>query len=83
MATKKKKPRANSPDLREVLQDNLRELKVFKVGKVELDIYVVGLDENDVLLGIQTRKPLKPETKIKSVENGKRSRIQNIQLLFP
>lgn len=41
--------------LREVLQANLRELKVFKVGKVDLDIYAVGLDENDVLLGIVTK----------------------------
>lgn len=41
--------------LKEVLENNLRELKVFKVGKIRLDIYVVGLDENDKLLGIKTK----------------------------
>ena len=41
--------------LREVLENNLRELKVFKIGKIRLDIYVVGLDENDKLLGIKTK----------------------------
>ncbi len=41
--------------LKEVLENNLRELKVFKVGKIRLNIYVVGLDENDKLLGIKTK----------------------------
>ena len=41
--------------LKEVLENNLRELRVFKVGKIQLDIYVVGLDENDKLLGIKTK----------------------------
>ena len=41
--------------LKEVLENNLRELKVFKVGKIQLNIYVVGLDENDKLLGIKTK----------------------------
>jgi Nuclease A inhibitor-like protein len=41
--------------LKEVLENNLRELKVFKVGKIRLDIYAVGLDENDKLLGIKTK----------------------------
>lgn len=41
--------------LKEVLEKNLRELKVFKVGKIRLDVYVVGLDENDKLLGIKSK----------------------------
>jgi len=41
--------------LKEVLENNLRELRVFKVGKIQLNIYVVGLDENDKLLGIKTK----------------------------
>ena len=41
--------------LRSVLEDNLRELKVYKIGKIELDVYAVGLDENDKLLGIRTK----------------------------
>ncbi|MCY7374721.1 MAG: nuclease A inhibitor family protein, partial [Pyrinomonadaceae bacterium] len=41
--------------LKETLENNLRDLKVFKVGKIELDIYVVGLDAENTLLGIKTK----------------------------
>ena len=41
--------------LEQSLANNLRELKVFKVGKIQLKIYVLGLDENDKLLGINTQ----------------------------
>jgi hypothetical protein len=41
--------------LRDLLKNNLRDLKVFKVGKIEIDIYVVGLDAESVLMGIQTK----------------------------
>ena len=41
--------------LKEVLENNIRDLKVFKIGKVELDIYVVGLDSENTFLGIQTK----------------------------
>ncbi len=40
--------------LQKVLENNLRDLKVFKVGEIQIKIYVVGLDENNVLLGIKT-----------------------------
>lgn len=40
--------------LQELLQQNLKDLKVFKIGKSEIDIYVVGLDSENVLTGIQT-----------------------------
>lgn len=40
--------------LKEVLEKNLRDLKVFKVGKIQLNIYVVGLDVENRLLGIKT-----------------------------
>lgn len=42
-------------DLRDLLKNNLRELKVFKIGKIELDVYVVGLDEENKLTGIKTK----------------------------
>ena len=42
-------------DLKELLQDNIRDLKVFQVGRVELDIYVVGLDADNNLIGIKTK----------------------------
>lgn len=40
--------------LRELLEANLSELKVFKIGEVEIDIYVVGLDSDGRLTGIKT-----------------------------
>ncbi len=41
--------------LKELLEKNLRDLKVFRIGKTELDVYVVGLDAEDNLLGIETK----------------------------
>ena len=41
--------------LKELLEKNLRDLKVFKIGKIQLDIYVIGLDAENNLLGIQTQ----------------------------
>ena len=38
-----------------LLEENLKDLKVFKVGQIELDIYVVGLDSQSVLTGITTK----------------------------
>ncbi len=42
-------------NLKTVLEQNLRNLKVFKVGKIQLDIYAVGLDSEDKLMGIKTK----------------------------
>ncbi len=36
-------------------EKNLRDLKVFKIGKIQIDVYVVGLDAEDNLLGIETK----------------------------
>ena len=41
--------------LKELLQKNLRDLKVFKIGTIELDVYAVGLDSENVLMGIKTK----------------------------
>ena len=41
--------------LKEVLENNIRDLKVFRIGKIELDIYVVGLDAENTFLGIKTK----------------------------
>ena len=41
--------------LKELLQRELKNLKVFKVGQIELDIYVVGLDSDNFLTGIQMK----------------------------
>lgn len=41
--------------LKGLLENNLTDLKVFKVGRIELDIYFVGLDKEGNLAGIQTK----------------------------
>lgn len=41
--------------LKNLLEKNLRELKVFKIGKIELDVYAVGLDAENILTGIRTK----------------------------
>ena len=41
--------------LSEVLQGYLRELKVFRLGRVQVDIYIVGLDETGHLAGVKTQ----------------------------
>lgn len=41
-------------DLKNLLQNNLKNLKVFKVGQINLDIYVVGLDAQSLLTGVKT-----------------------------
>ena len=42
-------------DLQKLLEENLRELKVFKVGRIQLDIFVVGLDKDGCLVGVTTK----------------------------
>ncbi len=42
-------------DLKDLLEKNLKDLKVFKVGKIQLDVYAVGLDAESNLIGIQTK----------------------------
>jgi hypothetical protein len=41
--------------LKELLESNLKDLKVFKVGRIEIDVYVVGLDSENRLAGIKTK----------------------------
>ena len=41
--------------LKELLEKNLRDLKVYKIGKIQLDVYAVGLDAENKLLGIKTK----------------------------
>ena len=42
-------------DLKNLLEQNLKDVKVFRVGKIQIDIYVVGLDAQGNLTGIQTK----------------------------
>ena len=41
--------------LKDLLQSNLKDLRVFKVGKIQLDVYIVGLDQTGKLAGIKTK----------------------------
>lgn len=40
--------------LKKTLEDNLTQLKVLKVGRVRKDIFVVGRDKDNRLLGVRT-----------------------------
>lgn len=41
--------------LKELLKTNLIQKKVFRFGKKEIDIFVVGLDSGNILRGIKTK----------------------------
>ena len=41
--------------LQKYLAENLKDLKVFKIGKIQIDIYFVGLDAEGNLKGIKTK----------------------------
>jgi len=41
--------------LKNLLEKKLKNLHVFKLGSIELDIYVVGLNEDGILMGIRTK----------------------------
>ncbi|MEO7660545.1 MAG: nuclease A inhibitor family protein [Pyrinomonadaceae bacterium] len=42
-------------DLQKLIEENLSERKVFKVGKIQLDIYAVGIDKTGQLFGVTTK----------------------------
>lgn len=42
-------------ELQTLLEENLHDLKVFKLGRIRLDIYAVGIDRNGNPLGIKTQ----------------------------
>ena len=41
--------------LKNFLEENLRDLKVFKIGSIEIDIYAVGLNSDGKLAGIRMK----------------------------
>ncbi len=41
--------------LKDLLEKNLKDLKVFKVGKIQIDIYAIGINAEGNLAGIQTK----------------------------
>lgn len=42
-------------NLRQFLEENLSDLKVFRIGRIRIDIYVVGRDRDGHVAGIKTR----------------------------
>lgn len=40
--------------LKDFLEKNLKDLKVFKIGSIQIKIYFVGLDAENRLMGVQT-----------------------------
>lgn len=40
--------------LKKLLETNLTDLKVYRIGKIRIDIYVVGIDEEGNLAGVKT-----------------------------
>lgn len=42
-------------NLKELLEKNLTDIKVFKIGDSKLDVYIVGLDRDGNLSGVQTQ----------------------------
>lgn len=42
-------------ELKELLLKNLKDVKVFKVGKIEVDIYIIGLNSESILAGVWTK----------------------------
>lgn len=42
-------------NLRRLLENNLADLKVFRIGRIRIDVYVVGRDREGHLAGIKTR----------------------------
>ena len=41
--------------LKQLLENNLKDLKVYKIGNIQIDIYFVGLAPESVLMGIKTQ----------------------------
>jgi hypothetical protein len=50
-----KQAAAKFSELGDLLRKNLKNLKVFKIGEIELDVYIVGLDAEGRLAGIKTK----------------------------
>ena len=41
-------------DLKRLMEENLTDLKVFRIGEIRIKIYLAGLDQNGRLLGVKT-----------------------------
>lgn len=41
-------------ELEKLLEENLHDLKVFKIGAIRVSIYAVGLDDDNNIIGVRT-----------------------------
>lgn len=46
---------AKFKQLKDLLEKNLKDLKCFRIGQIQIDIYVVGIDAENNLMGIKTK----------------------------
>ena len=46
---------ARFAELQTLLEESLRERKVFRIGQIRLDIYAVGIDKDGCLMGVTTK----------------------------
>ncbi|MEP6789648.1 MAG: nuclease A inhibitor family protein [Acidobacteriota bacterium] len=42
-------------DLQQLLEENLRLLKVFRIGEIRIDIYTVGITDDGRMMGVSTK----------------------------
>lgn len=42
-------------ELQKLLEEDLTELKVYRLGRIQIDIFVVGRDQNGLLMGVTTK----------------------------
>ena len=52
---KEKERACRFAELEKLLEENLRDLKVFKSGRIQIDIFVVGLHADNKLIGVKTK----------------------------
>jgi Nuclease A inhibitor-like protein len=52
---REKKIAARFSSLKSLLEKRLTDVKVFRIGRIHIDIYVAGLDSENRLTGIQTK----------------------------
>lgn len=41
--------------LQDLLKTNLKNLKIFRIGKIQIDIYIVGTDSENNTIGLKTK----------------------------
>jgi hypothetical protein len=45
----------NFLNLKKTLEENLKDIKVYKIGEIKIDVLIIGLDEKGNLAGVRTK----------------------------